>query len=546
MLDRRTLLAGLAGLASAAAVGGTAIAAPGGSKGPKPKPTKTPTPTPSPSPSPSECELPRTYNCEVGTPSPGGSQSAVTLTAADGETVSGGVQSNFNSNGFFTRNGYTRARDWAGQKPGGGNYAGFDDPYFLPIVAWLVDFGGTGFYSRMDDLGLNGMLPAAGSISLANNVTFGKWAVVTSQSHATGTISSGDDPGVVGVSTGEEPSTEAQYETIISDAASWLAGGDGPGRFHLYNFADPLLNGDIDGIYDPADMVLGRDQTHSNPPPQYTTCDQYWFAGAADDAGGSQSKLHFRLYVGASGSATTTQCARGSHYGSMMDSIRKQHSGTPTNPIGVWIENGAPYTETTSQAITPAQMKWSVWATLVHGARGIYYFNHTFRTGDPNASANNFNSSAYGGPGVTGTGIYAAAKEVNLNALSIAPAINGPFDGYFVYGDTDTSGSIANTGFLTAVTSTNARSKYAGVDACCKWNPLDSKHYILSTTREAEAATNVPVTFRMVDQGQTTAVRLFDTTGNITIQRGGAIPGGFCEFSDTFATAASYKAYRID
>ena len=33
---------------------------------------------------------------------------------------------------------------------------------------------------------------------------------------------------------------------------------------------------------------------------------------------------------------------------------------------------------------------------------------------------------------------------------------------------------------------------------------------------------------------------------DLTIQRGGAIPAGFCEFSDTFATAASYKCYRIE
>ena len=72
-----------------------------------------------------------------------------------------------------------------------------------------------------------------------------------------------------------------------------------------------------------------------------------------------------------------------------------------------------------------------------------------------------------------------------------------------------------------------------------------SKHYILSTTREENGTRNWPVTFRMVDQGQTTAVPLFSGS-NITIQRGGAIPDGSCEFSDTFANASDYKAYRID
>jgi hypothetical protein len=466
----------------------------------------------------------------------GGTQSAVALTPADGETISGSTQSNFQSNGFWGRSGFTRAEDWTGTNPLGADYAGFDDPNFLPIVTWLTDFGGTGFYSRMDDLGLNGMLPCAGSISLANNITFEKWAVVTDASHAGGTIGSSDDPGVIGVSTGEEPSTIAGYDDILSAAATWLGSSDGPGRMHLFNFADNLLNGDIEDTYFPDDMVIAGD---------WTTCDQYWFAGAPNDAAGSQTKLHSRLYTPTSGSATTTQCARGSHYGSMMDSIRKNYPGGSIAPIGVWIENGAPYTEAASAAITPAQLKWAVWATIVHGARSIHYFNHTFRSGDPLASANNFNNDGYGGPGVGGTGIYAAAKEVNLRALALAPVINSPFDGYFVYGDTESAGSIATSGFLTAVTSTNSRSKYAGVDACCKWHPTSSKHYIFATTREAEASTNIPVTFRMVDQGQTTATEVHESNP-ISIERGGGIPGGFCEFDDTFANAATYKTYRID
>lgn len=455
-------------------------------------------------------------------------QQPVSLTPADGEYISGNTQSNFIGDGFYHRNGFTRARDW----PGGG----FDDLDFLPVCTWLTDFSGTGFYTRMDDLGLNGMLPCAGSVSLANNITFVDWAVVTDSSTPGGTISTNDDPGVIGVSTGEEPSTVAEYDAILAAAATWLATADGPGRLHLFNFADNLLNGDISNTYFPSNMVIAGD---------WTTCDQYWFAGAPNDAGGSQTKLHSRLYVPTSGSATTAQCARGSHYGSMMDSIRKNYPANSIAPFGVWIENGAPYTEAASAAITPAQMKWAIWSTIVHGARSIHYFNHTFRSGDPLGSANNFNDDGYGGPGILGTGIYAAAKEVNLRALALASVIKSPFDGYFVYGDTESSGSIGTAGFLTSVTSTNARSKYAGVDASCRWHPPSLKHYVFATTREQDGTTNWPVTFRMVDQGQTSAVEVHEAN-TISIQRGGGVPAGYCEFSDTFATAATYKTYRID
>lgn len=476
-----------------------------------------------------------------------GMQGAVSLTPADGESISGSSQSNFVGTGFWQRIGVTRASNWVGPNPLGGNFAGFDDPDFIPICCWATDFGGTGFYSRMNDLGLNGMWPAAGSVSLDNNVTFQKWAAVESAVHAAGTITGTQDPHVIGVVGGDEPSTIVNYEAVIADVGNWLANAsDGPGRMSLLNYADNLLNGDIQGTYTATDMVLGRDATHPTPPFQWTGCDQYWFAGAPDDSGGSQTKLFFRLYqalyTGTPG--TQAQTARGSHYGSMMDCIRKAYPANDRRPFAVWIENGAPYDLNSSTSITPAQMKWAIWSSIVHGARQITYFNHTFRTGDPAVgSHNNFNNDYYGGPGVTGTGIYAAAKEMHLFVLGLASVINSPFDGYLCWGDG--SADFTHSGFLTACTSTNTRNYFAGIDASCKWQPVEGKHYIFASTREQDGTTNWPVTYRMVDQGQTTATDLVTSTP-ISIQRGGAIPGGFCEFSDTFATAASYKAYRID
>lgn len=467
----------------------------------------------------------------------------MSLTAIDGETISGSTQSNFLGNGYYTRKGFTRAVNWVGPNPLGGNFAGWDDLNFIPIGAWLVDFDSsdTGFYSRMDDLGLNSMLPCAGSVSLANNVTFGKAAVVTDEVNAGGTISTPDDPGVIGVSTGEEPGSVADYNAQNSARTAWLATSDGPGRFGFYNYNHPVINSDIEGVIFPADMMTA-------PAADFITMDQYWFSGGQDagDESSTRLKLFQHLYQTTpptNGTTTIAQTLRGSHYGSVLDSMRKWLNSTTTKPILTWVENGSPYTIGTE--ITPSQLTWAVWATIVHGSRGIGYFNHTFEIGNPRLGNNNFNNNAYGGPGVTGTGIYAAVKDINRKCLGIASAINAPFDGYFVYGDMDTSGSIARSGFLTAVTSTNARSKFGGVDAACKWQPTSQKHYIFSSTREIESATNVPVTFRMIDQGQTAAVNVF-AGGSLSISRGGAIPGGFCEFSDTFATAGTPKCYRID
>lgn len=481
-------------------------------------------------------------------PTPGigtGGQHAVTLTAADGESITGGgtSQSNFTGTGWWARVGHSRAANWAGPNPLGGTFAGFDDPNFLPIATWLTDYGGLAAataYSRMNDLGLNGMLPASGAINLNDLITYGKWAVVTDESVTTGSVTTAQDPYVVGVSTGEEPSTLTGYDQIKQSAANWLAGPDGPGRFHAFNFADNLLNGSIEFTVLPDEMVVATAN-------QVTAMDQYWYAGSgSDDAGGSRSKLHSRLYFdefATSGAATTAQTARGCHYGSSVDCIRKAYASGSRAPFVVWIEAAAPWSTATSRAMTPAMLKWAVWSTLVHGARTIGYFVHNFRAGDSWGGA--FWDDHFGGPGVTGTGVYAAAKEVNLRALQIAEVVNAPFDGYFVYGDLTTGGAISTSGFLTAVTSTNSRTKYSGVDASCRWHPTEQKHYILATTREQDGTTNWPVTFRMVDQGQNSAVPVFGGT-SISISRGGSIPAGFCEFSDTFATAADYKCYRID
>jgi hypothetical protein len=388
----------------------------------------------------------------------------------------------------------------------------------------------------MDDLGLNGMFPCSGAISLDDAITYGKWCTVLQPEF--GAISTAHDPAVVGIVTGDEPNSIENFHEIVDDAATYMATADGPGRFHHLNFTHPLINGSYGfGVINPPDMVTAS-------PLQFTTCDEYWHAGARSGIG---AQLHQNLYDWAwdpEGAASEEQCTRGSNYGSMMDSIRKNYPAGNAAPCQVWIEAAAPFGESTSLAMTPSMLKWAVWSTLVHGARGISYFVHNFRTGDTWGHA--FWDDHFGGPGVAGTGIYAAAKEVNLNALSIASAINAPFDGYFVYGDTADKGLIETAGFLTAVRSTNSRWRYGGIDASCRWLPTESKHYILATTREVNGSTNWPVTFRMVDQGQTTAVRLFDTTGSISISRGGAVPAGYCEFSDTFSTAASYKAYRID
>jgi hypothetical protein len=467
-------------------------------------------------------------------------QSPVTLVAADGETLSGNTQSNFAGNGFYTRNGLTRAASWTGPNPLGGTFAGFDDPTFIPISVWLMDFTGTSMYTRLSDLGVNGFYPQYSSIDPLNNITYGFWSTVITEQYATPSgIPSGANASVVGVLTGEEPYDDSTYNAIVTPAAAWLAATGGSGRFHEFNFADHALDVNLWS----SSITQAQAVAESNPTPRrrLSTCDMYWYAGATGGTNSATFKLPFRMYQHLSVDATQDQALRGCHYGSMIDALRIPFTA-PGEPLGVWVENGAPFNETVTHEITPAELQWAIWSIFTHGGRGIQWFNGTFRSGDPNYGINNFGNDYYGGPGTAGTGIYARIKQVNRQALQIAPVLNGPTDGYRCWGTTT---AVTRSGFMTSTTSTNSLAAYAGVDVSCRWNPIDSKHYVLATTRESETATSIPLTVRMVDQGQTTATPVFGGTA-LTVQRGGAIPGGFCEISDTFALASDYKVWRID
>jgi hypothetical protein len=486
----------------------------------------------------------RAYAVTVGSILTSGGQSPVSLVAADGEIITGSgaaaTQSNFTNNGFYKRNGLTFAQNWSGPNPLGGTFAGFDDPAFLPITTWLTDFVDPGMYDAYRTLGVNGFYPQYSTLSPVTNAAQGFWSTVINQQYATpADIPSGGSSSVVGVLTGEEPYDDASYTAIVTPATAWLNASGGTGRIHEFNWANHALDPFLFGTsITPAQAVA-----EGNPGSRrrMTTCDMYWFAGQAGGSNAAPTAIWFRLYQHLSTDGTADQVSRGCHYGSMVDALRVPYTA-PGAPVGVWVENGAPFDEAFTHEITVEEMCWAIWSIFTHGGRSIQYFNATFRASDLQSGVNNFGNPYYGSATATGTGIFAAARECNLRALQIAPVLNGPKDGYRCWG---TTSAVTQTGFLTAATSTHALGPYAGVDVSCRWNPLDQHHYLLATTRESGTATNIPLTVRMVDQGQIRAVPVFGGSP-LSVARSGGIPAGFCEFTDVFASARDYKVWRVE
>ena len=51
---------------------------------------------------------------------------------------------------------------------------------------------------------------------------------------------------------------------------------------------------------------------------------------------------------------------------------------TGRTPIWVFVEVGHPFTESDAPTIEPHQVRDAVWSGIIHGARGVAYFNHNF------------------------------------------------------------------------------------------------------------------------------------------------------------------------
>ena len=188
-------------------------------------------------------------------------ETPVSLTAIDGEFISGNTQSNFIGQGWYTRNGYTKATAWTGPNPLGGTFAGWDDPTFVPIQSFNSDAGGSGYATMIStflDVGVNTMMPVYGAQDLTQNVAagigafgyIGDWPTPTS-------VPSGGRAAFLGINGGEEPYDTATWEAIRDPTRTWLAVSGGPGHAGYYQFTDHVLNfGPSGGVYTAHDWVI--------------------------------------------------------------------------------------------------------------------------------------------------------------------------------------------------------------------------------------------------------------------------------------------------
>jgi hypothetical protein len=124
----------------------------------------------------------------------------------------------------------------------------------------------------------------------------------------------------------------------------------------------------------------------------------------------------------------------GRRYGDLIDRMRSLDGlDGERQPVWAFIEVGHPFTEDFAPTITPAQIRSAVWHSIIAGARGITYFNHSFGESHACGSWNVIRTCA---------DVRAMVTSIDGQIRDLAPVLNGPFaDGYV----STTSGVRATT-----------------------------------------------------------------------------------------------------
>ncbi|BCW58936.1 hypothetical protein [Arthrobacter sp. StoSoilB20] len=222
------------------------------------------------------------------------------------------------------------------------------------------------------------------------------------------------------------------------------------------------------------------------------SADNYWFTDPNICGKGEGGAI-----IGYTRDLTREECRLAANYGWTIDRLRKLQDPGAGIPVWAFVENGHPSGDVpNTTTITGPELRAAVWSSLIHGARGIIYFNHNF-----------------GGECVTqhvirdcGRNIVPTLTAVNHQITTLAPVLNAPF----LDGATTAAGPV---------------------DVTTKLH--DGKVYVFAG---ANKNTGGPASFRLQCGGSTAVV--IDENRTIPVIEG--------TFTDTFADGNAVHLYRIE
>lgn len=146
----------------------------------------------------------------------------------------------------------------------------------------------------------------------------------------------------------------------------------------------------------------------------YISADHYFYT---TDSGGYGETS--RVIGRGDNRLTAEQAARGVNYGIIVQRMRR--FADYKKPVWGFVEAGYPHGGTGvkgSDYITPDEVRAAIWHSIIGGAQGIIFFNHTF--GDGPAESQHVLRTAYYAP------VRKKVQEVTAVIRQIAPALNSP------------------------------------------------------------------------------------------------------------------------
>lgn len=142
------------------------------------------------------------------------------------------------------------------------------------------------------------------------------------------------------------------------------------------------------------------------------SADNYWFTDPYICGSSEGGRL-------AGGRALSpAECRLAANYGWTIDRLRSLVQPAGSQPVWAFIEVGHPFSENEAPTITGPQIRAAVWSSIIHGARGVIYFNHSF--GGSCQSQHLLRDSC-------GQQVRPAVTAVNAQITSLAPVLNAPF-----------------------------------------------------------------------------------------------------------------------
>ncbi|VTR78526.1 hypothetical protein [Cellulomonas hominis] len=141
--------------------------------------------------------------------------------------------------------------------------------------------------------------------------------------------------------------------------------------------------------------------------------DTYWFTDPNICGAGEGGAL-----LAGGRALSPEECRRAANYGATVDRVRALVEPAGSMPVWAFVELGHPFSEDDAPTITGPQVRAAVWSSVIHGARGIVYFNHSF--GGDCESFHLLREAC-------GDAVRPWVAEVNRQLVELAPALNAPF-----------------------------------------------------------------------------------------------------------------------